>query len=115
MAVPLYMDVHVPHPITRSLRERGVDVRTAQEDTRREIPEPELLTRATELGRLLFTFDDDFLQEAHRRQREGRLFQGLAYTRPEQVTLGTCVADLELIATVLDVDEVRHRIFYLPL
>lgn len=115
MAVPLYMDVHVPRPVTDSLRDRGVDVRTAQEDKRREISDPELLTRAAELGRLLFTFDDDFLQEAHRRQREGHLFQGLVYTRPEQATIGTCVADLELIATVLDVDEVQNRILYLPL
>jgi predicted nuclease of predicted toxin-antitoxin system len=92
-----------------------VDVRTAQEDNRRESSDPELLTRSTELGRLLFTFDDDFLQEAHRRQREGHLFQGLAYTRPEHVTIGTCVADLELIATVLEMDELRYRILYLPL
>lgn len=115
MAVPLYMDVHVPRPITHSLRDRGVNVRTAQEDKRGETPDPKLLTRATELGRLLVTFDDDFLREAHRRQREGLLFQGLVYTRPEQVTIGTCVADLELIATVLDGEEVRNRIFYLPL
>ncbi len=32
MAVTLYMDVHVPGPITRQLRRHGVDVLTAQED-----------------------------------------------------------------------------------
>lgn len=115
MAVPLYADVHVPRPITRALRNRGVDVRTAQGDRHRETRDPELLTPATELDRLVFTFDDDFLRAAHRRQREGEPFQGLVYTVPERVTIGTWVADLELIATVLETDEVRNRIFYLPL
>ena len=32
MSVALYMDVHVPLPITSALRLRGVDVLTAQED-----------------------------------------------------------------------------------
>lgn len=31
MAVPLYMDVHVPQAITEQLRRRGLDVRTAAE------------------------------------------------------------------------------------
>jgi hypothetical protein len=30
VSVALYMDVHVPRPITRGLRKRGVDVLTVQ-------------------------------------------------------------------------------------
>jgi hypothetical protein len=32
MPVALYMDVHVPRAVTNGLRQRGVDVITAQED-----------------------------------------------------------------------------------
>ena len=63
------MDVHVSAAIPEGLRLRGVDVLTAQEDGRRRLPDPELLDRATALGRVLFTQDDDLLREAAERQR----------------------------------------------
>ena len=49
------MDVHISAAITEGLRLRGVDVLTAQEDGARRLPDPALLNRATELGRVLFT------------------------------------------------------------
>jgi len=67
MSVRLYMDVHVRRTVTAGLRLRGVDVMTAQEDGAGELLDPELLDRATELGRVLFTQDDDLLREAKRR------------------------------------------------
>ena len=39
----LYMDVHVPLPITVGLRLRGVEVITAQEDGTARFPDPDLL------------------------------------------------------------------------
>ena len=70
MSLGLYMDVHVPLPITRGLRRRGVDVLTAQEDQTTRLPDPELLRRARELGRILFSQDEDLIAEAVRCQRE---------------------------------------------
>ena len=67
MSVHLYMDVHVRRAVTAGLRLRGIDVLTAQEDGTGELPDPELLDRATELGCVLFTQDDDLLREAKRR------------------------------------------------
>lgn len=60
----LYMDVHVPYAVTTGLRLRGVDVLTAQEDGASELDDPALLDRATELGRVLYTQDDDLLRES---------------------------------------------------
>ena len=68
MAVALYMDAHIPRSITLGLRLRGLDVVTAQEDKAATSPDPELLDRATALDRILFSFDDDLLAEAARRQ-----------------------------------------------
>jgi hypothetical protein len=48
------MDVHVPRPITRALRKRGVDVITAQEDGTARWNDPELLDRAGKLDRVCF-------------------------------------------------------------
>jgi len=60
--IRLYMDVHVRREVTVGLRMRGVDVLTAQEDGAATLPDAELLTRATELGRVLFSQDTDFEQ-----------------------------------------------------
>jgi len=49
------MDVHIPIAITEGLRRRSIDVLTSQEDGTAELDDEPLLTRATELGRLLFT------------------------------------------------------------
>jgi predicted nuclease of predicted toxin-antitoxin system len=81
MAIGIYMDVHMPKAITVGLRIRGVDVVTAQEDGTSTLPDEELLDRATELGRVLVTFDSDLLVEADKRQREEKEFVGVIYAR----------------------------------
>lgn len=71
------MDHHVPRAITNGLRLRGVDVLTAHEDRTSELRDPALLDRAAELGRVLFTQDDDLLTEATRRQQREQSFHGV--------------------------------------
>jgi predicted nuclease of predicted toxin-antitoxin system len=61
------MDEHIHRAITIGLRLRGIDVLTVQEDGRAGVSDPLVLDRATELNRVLFTQDDDFLIEANRR------------------------------------------------
>lgn len=60
MPVAIYMDVHIPQPITDQLRRRGVDVLTAIEDNHAGVADDELLERARQLGRLMFTHDIRF-------------------------------------------------------
>ena len=64
MSVTLYVDVNVRQAVTDGLRLRGVEVLTAQEDGSRELEDDALLDRATELGYILFTQDEDLLREA---------------------------------------------------
>src|SRR5207302_10179568 len=47
----LYMDHHVPFAITVGLRQRGVDVLTAEDDGTATLDDDPLLERATSLGR----------------------------------------------------------------
>lgn len=66
MSVKLYMDVHIRRAVTDGLRLRGVDVLTAQQDLSDELSDDALLDRTTDLGRVLFTQDDDLLLEANK-------------------------------------------------
>ena len=105
MSIKLYMDVHVRRAVTLGLRLRGVDVLTAQEDGAGELDDPPLLDRTTELGRILFTQDDDLLIEAARRQETGERFAGVIYGHQLNVTVGQVIEDLELIAQATEPEE----------
>lgn len=109
------MDEHVARAITLALRQRGVDVLTAQEDGRSGASDVALLDRAMELRRALFTQDDDLLAEAHRRQSAGVHFGGVLYAHQLRVTIGGLVADLSLVAATLDDDEIQNTVLFLPL
>jgi len=109
------MDVHVRRAITVSLLDRGVDVMTAQADGSAELDDPDLLDRATSLGRVLFSQDEGLLAEATRRQRGGIPFAGVVYAHQLFVTIGRCINDLELIAEVGTTEDLANRVQFLPL
>jgi hypothetical protein len=115
MAVPLYMDVHVPAAITHQLRERGVDVVTAQEDEAATLSDEELLKRCSGLGRVIFTQDIRFKALAEEWQRQGTTFCGLAFGHPLRAPLGRYVRDLEIIAKATDPADWRGSVMHLPL
>jgi predicted nuclease of predicted toxin-antitoxin system len=109
------MDVHIPRSITVGLRSRGVDVLTAQEDGADTLSDQELLSRATELKRVLFTFDDDLLAEAVERQRSNRPFSGVIFAHPMNISVGRIIHDLQIIAEIGDLEDMQNRTEFLPL
>src|SRR5690348_5337264 len=115
MPLVLYMDQNVPRAITTGLRLRNVDVLTAFEDGASDLADPELLDRATALGRVLFSHDDDLLVEAARRQEAGIPFSGVIYAHQLRVSIGACIDDLALIATVGEAADMRQQVLFLPL
>lgn len=115
MAITFYMDQNVPRAIIVGLRLREVDVLTAYEDGTSEFSDPELLDRAGELGRVLFTRDDDLIVEAVRRQREGIAFHGVIYAHQLRVSIGACVRELELIAKAGEPEDLMNEVKFLPL
>jgi hypothetical protein len=108
------MDEHVHKGITDKLRQRGVDVLTVQEDGRTGTPDPLVLDRATELQRVIFTQDQDFLVEANHRQVEGVSFAGVIYAHQRLATIGDCIRDLEIIAKASDPEDLANCVQYLP-
>ena len=115
MAVSLYFNVHIPEAIAVQLRRRGVDVLTIIEDGRRRLADDLVLERATELGRVVFTFDIGFRAMAEQWQREGRQFAGLIFGRELGATIGRFVSDLELVALTSEPEEFMNFILHLPL
>jgi len=109
------MDHNVPRAITDGLRARGVDILTSFEDGTSEFDDPELLNRASELGRVLFSRDYNLLQEATMRQRNAVPFGGVIYTHQLKASIGTCIHDLEIIAKAGEPVDFENRIEYLPL
>jgi hypothetical protein len=109
------MDHHVPRAITNGLRLRGVDVLTAHEDGANELSDPALLDRVEELGRVVFTQDDDLLTEATQRQRQGRSFSGVIYAHQLSISIGKCVRDLGVIPKVGEPVDMTGRTLFLPL
>jgi predicted nuclease of predicted toxin-antitoxin system len=109
------MDEHVPNAITESLRLRGIDVLTVQEDNHRNTDDDILIDRATELGRLVFSADPDMLRHATRRQRSGIPFNGVIHADFSEVSIGQCVRDLDLICGIGSQEDFAARVFHLPL
>jgi hypothetical protein len=115
MPLPIYMDVHIPLLITEGLRRRQIDVLTGQEDGTTTIQDEPLLDRATALGRLLFTQDQDSLRIASHRQGAGLPFAGILFAHQQGASLGRLIDDLELIAACGEPGEFANRVTYLPL
>jgi hypothetical protein len=108
------MDVHVPMAITDQLRRRGVDVLTAIEDGAATLEDDQLLARASELGRILFTQDIRFKALAEDWQRQGRGFAGLIFGHQMRGTIGQFVKDLDLIAQASEPNEWLNCVEHLP-
>jgi predicted nuclease of predicted toxin-antitoxin system len=107
------MDVHVPLSITRALRRRGVDVLTAQEDGAARYTDPQLLQRAREFGRMLFSQDDDLVVEAVRCQRSGEAFATTVFARQLDISIGRCISELEILAKGATPEDAEGQLIFL--
>ena len=115
MPLALYMDVHVPMAVTEALRRKELDILTSQDDGTASQDDEVLLAREAELGRVLFSQDQDFLQIAAECQLPGRPFVGVLFAAQQGVSLGRLADDLELILTCCEPEELRDWVTYLPL
>lgn len=114
MTLALYMDQHVKEAITGGLRQRGIDVLTVREDGFDRHSDADVLARATELGRVVFTQDVDFIALADEWLANGRPFAGIAFAHQLKITIGQAIADLEVVCRVLSADEAANQLIRLP-
>jgi hypothetical protein len=109
------MDVHIPLAVTESLRRRGLDILTSQDDGTASEDDESLLVRACQLGRILFSQDRDFLKIAADWQQRGRSFPGIFFARQQGASLGVLAYDIELLLVCCTTEELRDQVIHLPL
>jgi hypothetical protein len=109
------MDHHVRAVVTKGLRRRGVDVLTAAEDHSNRLADPDLLTRATQLDRILFTQDEDLLAIASARMEAQHEFAGVIYVEQGRLSDRDIIESLAMIAGASDARESINRVVYLPI
>lgn len=115
MSLRYYMDQHVDERITNGLRRRGIDVLTAHEDNNSAAPDEFLLARATELGRVIFSQDKDFLRIGSQWQQNDQAFAGIIYSHQLHITVGQAVRDLEFMSQALEPEEMLNKVEFIPL
>lgn len=109
------MDHHVHAAITAGLRKLGIDCLTAFEESAHELDDEDLLSRSTQIDRVLFSQDVDLLEITADWLAQGKPFAGLIFGQQMRLTIGQAIRDLLLIASVFEPAEMRNRIERIPL
>jgi predicted nuclease of predicted toxin-antitoxin system len=91
--VKFYLDEHIPKGVVEGPRRRGVDVLTVQEAGRSGDSDGKQLAFAVREGRVLVTFDDDFL----RLDATGVPHTGIIFSQTGRHTVGELIERLMLI------------------
>ncbi len=112
--IAYYADINVHGDIINGLRLRGIDILRGQDDGYDGRSYPDVIDRATELGRVLFSHDQDMMRETKSRLIAGIPFSGIVYADLLKVTIGICVTDLEYMAKVGMPDDFVNQLRYLP-
>lgn len=108
-AIRLYLDEGVQVAVAEQMRNRGIDVITARDLAVLGDSDINHLQRASDMGRVLCTFDYDFL----RLHTEGVSHTGIVIAQQAVTTVGDWVRGLELICGVLTAEDMNNRVEYL--
>ena len=107
-AVQYYLDEHIAEAVATGLRNRGIDVLTLSESGMLGASDKEHFTYAYEEGRVLVTYDDDFLRLADQTEEHA----GVAFA-PQGRSIGELVRGLTLIAEAMDAEEMEGHVEFL--
>jgi uncharacterized ferredoxin-like protein len=107
--IRLYLDEGVQVAVAEQLRNRGIDVVTVRDLGLLGDEDSHHLQRATEMERVLCTYDYDFL----RLHAEGVKHAGIVIAQHFDTTVGDWVQGLELICGAMTAEEMKNHIEYL--
>ncbi len=114
MPIKFYADNDFNGKIVNGLRDRGLDIIKAYEDNTSRLKDPALLSRSTELQRVLLTHDKHFFKITANMQKKRNYFHGVIFV-PQVLPIGDAIRDIELIAVVCDEAELLNMLKYIPL
>jgi Domain of unknown function (DUF5615) len=113
MALRLYADECVDRRIIAGLRRRGTDIATAADAELLGASDEQHLGHAAALGRTIVSADRDFLALVKERSGAVAGFPGLIFV-VAPTAIGPVVQAIELIASILDPDEMANWIEWVP-
>lgn len=102
------LDEHIDAAVAIQLRQRGVDVLTADEAGLRHAPDTEYLQQSRETGRVIVTYDRHFVGMHHHQVEHS----GIVFFPRGRRSVGEVVTSLVLVHGVLAAEEMIGRIEY---
>lgn len=107
--VRYYFDQNMTAAVAAGLRNRGVDVLTAQDAGRCGYADPDQLAFATAAGRVIVTFDVDYLSL----HATGVPHTGIVWAPARKYTIGQLIGELEDLTKVYAADDMIDRLEHL--
>ena len=104
-----YLDQNIHGGTAPGLRAAGIDVVSAQEAGRCGLPDADQLAFAAAEGRVLVTFDQDYLVL----HAAGTPHTGIAWCRPTKYSVGQLIHELVVLHGVLTADDMLNHVEYL--
>lgn len=108
-AVRFYLDQHIASLVARGLRQRGIDVLTAEEAGRCGLPDSDQLEFAKIEQRVMVTFDADYLQLA----ASGVEHFGISYCHATKYSASQLLQILLVLHGVMDRDAMQNQVEFL--
>jgi predicted nuclease of predicted toxin-antitoxin system len=115
MMLPYFLDHNIQQAVVEGLKRRRLDVVSATDWSATRDSNERLFELATRANRVIVTHDHDFLKLAAAAQREARDFPGVVFCVLVNVSVGTLLDDLELIARALSPQDIANRVIRVPL
>jgi hypothetical protein len=107
--IRFFFDQHIPQAVANGLKQRGVELYTAQETGRCGLPDLDQLTLATARGFAMVTFDADFLAL----DASGVSHAGIAWCPAMKYSIGQLIQALLLVHNVLSPEDMRNHVEFL--
>ena len=109
MPLSLLCDEHIPYAIIAALKSRGIDAVPVQLVGLRTTGDPEILDAARRQGRIVYTWDEDYLIINH----SGAAHAGIFYHHKDKHQWGEAIDTVHLACETLTPDEMRNRVEFL--
>ena len=107
--IRFYLDENVQVIVAEQLRLRGIEVVTARDLNALSDTDPNHLARATQMGYVLCTYDEDFVQLAASGVQHAGIVKGIQLKHG----IGDWVKGLTLIHAVYSAEDMKNHVEYL--
>ena len=107
--VLFYFDESVELAVSEQLAVSGIDVVSAHSLQQLGDSDPNHLIRASELGRVLCTYDQDFLRLA----AEGATHSGIIFAQQQRTSIGDWIREIQAIHSQIRAEDLVGQVIYL--